>query len=379
MPRPDLNSEDYYAILGCNRKADDSTLKKAYRKLAVKWHPDKNPDNDEATKNFQKISEAYAVLSDAQKRKMYDQFGKEGANAADNMPEGGMPGGMGGFPGFGGGMPSGGGGGAMHMSPEEAQQFFGSMFGSDDPFGGLFGMNGGGMPGGVHVNVGSGGMPGGGMGGMPGGMPGGMDPFSMMFGGGMPGGMGAGMHGMPSGFGGMPSQFPPQKPPPQRYDVIPPRTVISLKGLVNSPERNGDQGVIQEYNPIKERYRVQFEDSQETMYIKASNMLQHVHVRIHDVKSQPELNGKTGTIITWLPAKQRYNIHVSELKKVVSLRPANVVLDTGTVGQIDGLKSKPELNGKWGTIKGWIRDSNKYDVQLSQQQVIRIKAEYMRV
>jgi len=69
-PAPNLNSTDYYQILGCPRNADDATLKKAYRRQAVKWHPDKNPDNEEATKNFQKVSEAYAVLSEARKRQL---------------------------------------------------------------------------------------------------------------------------------------------------------------------------------------------------------------------------------------------------------------------------------------------------------------------
>ena len=70
MPSPNLNSSDYYEILGCDRNADDAALKKAYRKLAVKWHPDKNPDNEQATQNFQKISEAYATLSDKKKRQL---------------------------------------------------------------------------------------------------------------------------------------------------------------------------------------------------------------------------------------------------------------------------------------------------------------------
>lgn len=65
--QPNLRSEDYYEILGCPRNANDAALKKAYRKLAVKWHPDKNPDNEQAKDNFQKISEAYAVLSDSKK------------------------------------------------------------------------------------------------------------------------------------------------------------------------------------------------------------------------------------------------------------------------------------------------------------------------
>ena len=111
---------------------------------STQWHPDKNPDNEEATKNFQKISEAYATLSDPKKRQLYDQYGAEGANMADNMPEGaagpgGFPGGFGGFPGGGGG-----GGGMHHMSPEDAEAFFSHFFGSEDPFGGFGGGFGGG-------------------------------------------------------------------------------------------------------------------------------------------------------------------------------------------------------------------------------------------
>jgi len=393
MPTPNLKSKDYYAILGVDRSANDDQLKKAYRKLAIKWHPDKNPDNEEATTNFQIISEAYACLSDEKKRKLYDAYGKEGADASDQMPGGGMPGGMpAGFPGgmhF-GGFPGGGGGGNVHhMSPEDANRMFSDMFGGSDPFGGgLFGnmggmpggsMPGGGMPGGMHMNFG-----GPGMSGMGGG--GGMDPMSMLFGGGAMPGMNMGNMNM----GGMGMNFPQQqqqqqqqrKQQPQRCDTIPSGTVVSLKELVSKPERNGDQGVIRQYNPSNGRYAVALEDStgtEEIMSVKASNILQHVHVRIHDVKSQPELNGQTGTILTWLPAKERYNIHVSALKKIVSLRPANVVLETGTVGQISGLQSKPELNGKWGTIKGHHQSSNKYDVQLSAQQIIRIKVENLRV
>lgn len=380
MPQPNLNSDEYYAILGCNRNATDAELKKAYRKLAVKWHPDKNPDNDEATKNFQKISEAYATLSDKKKRQLYDQYGKQGADAADQMPDGaagmgGFPGGMGGFPGgvhfSSSGMP--GGGGGVHMSPEQAQAMFADMFGASDPFGGMmFGGGGGGPPMNFHMGGGPSMRMGGGMPGGMGGMGGGMDPFSAIFGGmggGMPGGMGGpGFSSRPSTASSTPS-----------YDTIPNGTVVSLKGLISKPERNGDQGIIRQYDRSKGRYIVMLEDSEETMSVKASNLLQHVHVRIHDIKGQPELNGKTGTILTWIPNKERYNIHVSALKKVFSLKPANVVLDKGTVGQITGLQSKPELNGKFGTIKEWIRESNKYDVQLSPSQVIRIKVENMRV
>jgi curved DNA-binding protein len=68
-------AEDYYTILGVDKNASADDIKKAYRKLALKWHPDKNPNNKVAEENFKKISEAYAVLSDQEKRKNYDMFG----------------------------------------------------------------------------------------------------------------------------------------------------------------------------------------------------------------------------------------------------------------------------------------------------------------
>jgi hypothetical protein len=164
-----------------------------------------------------------------------------------------------------------------------------------------------------------------------------------------------------------------------RFDLITTGTVVSLKGLTKVPERNGHRGVIRQYLPDSGRYVVELEDSEETMIVEAVNLIQHVHVRIHDVESKPELNGKIGSILTWLSDKERYNIYVEALKIVVSLKPGNVVLFNGTVAQITGVQSKPELNGKWGTIKEWIRESNKYDVQLSDQHVIRLKVENMRV
>ena len=68
-------AKDYYEVLGVDKNADDETIKKAYRKLAKKYHPDTNAGNAEAEKKFKEISEAYAVLSDKEKRKEYDQFG----------------------------------------------------------------------------------------------------------------------------------------------------------------------------------------------------------------------------------------------------------------------------------------------------------------
>ena len=80
---------DYYDILSVPRNASSEDIKKTYRKLALKYHPDRNPGNKEAEEKFKEISEAYEVLSDSQKRQAYDQFGHAGT------------GGQGGFGGFG--------------------------------------------------------------------------------------------------------------------------------------------------------------------------------------------------------------------------------------------------------------------------------------
>ena len=73
-----MAKRDYYEVLGVGKNASESDIKNAYRKLAIKYHPDKNPGNKDAEEKFKEISEAYAVLHDPQKRQQYDQFGFEG-------------------------------------------------------------------------------------------------------------------------------------------------------------------------------------------------------------------------------------------------------------------------------------------------------------
>lgn len=108
-------NEDYYKILGLTKSATADEIKKAYRKLAVKYHPDKNPGNKAAEEKFKKVSEAYEVLSDPKKRASYDQFG------ADYFRAGGGPG-AGGGGGFGGA-----GGGSQNF--RDPYEMFSQMFG----------------------------------------------------------------------------------------------------------------------------------------------------------------------------------------------------------------------------------------------------------
>ena len=86
-----MSEKEYYNLLGVERGADVNSIKKAYRKLAMQYHPDRNKDDKEAEEKFKEISEAYAILSDPQKRRQYDQYGQAG-----------MRGGSGGFSGSGG-------------------------------------------------------------------------------------------------------------------------------------------------------------------------------------------------------------------------------------------------------------------------------------
>lgn len=92
------NKRDYYEVLGLSKGASDDEIKKAYRKLAKKYHPDLNPDDKQAEANFKEVNEAYAVLSDSDKKAKYDQFGHAGVDEQGGFGGGGF----GGFGGFGG-------------------------------------------------------------------------------------------------------------------------------------------------------------------------------------------------------------------------------------------------------------------------------------
>ncbi|MCQ2190679.1 MAG: molecular chaperone DnaJ [Paludibacteraceae bacterium] len=117
---------DYYEVLGVSKTATADELKKAYRKKAIQYHPDRNPDNPEAEAKFKEAAEAYEVLSDENKRARYDKYGHAGL-------EDGFGGG--GFGGFGGG-----------MSMEDIFAQFGDIFGGMGGFGGFGGGGGGGRP-----------------------------------------------------------------------------------------------------------------------------------------------------------------------------------------------------------------------------------------
>jgi molecular chaperone DnaJ len=118
-----MAKQDYYEILGVGKNATEAEIKKAYRKMAIKYHPDKNPDNKEAEEKFKEAAEAYEILSNADKKARYDQFGHSAF-------EGGAGGGFG--------------GGGMNMDDIFSQfgDIFGGAFGGGGGFGGGFGGGG---------------------------------------------------------------------------------------------------------------------------------------------------------------------------------------------------------------------------------------------
>ena len=115
---------DLYDIIGVSKNATQDEIKKSYRKLALKYHPDRNPDNKDAEKNFKEAAEAYSILSDASKRSRYDQFGHAGVGMGD---AGSGPGGFS--------------GGGVHMSMDDIFSQFGDIFGGS-PFESIFGGSG---------------------------------------------------------------------------------------------------------------------------------------------------------------------------------------------------------------------------------------------
>ena len=109
-----MAKRDFYEILGVDKSASQDVIKKAYRKIAIKFHPDKNPDNKEAEDKFKEAAEAYEILSSPDKRQRYDRFGHQRMNG-------------GGFQGGGG------------MSMDDIFSQFGDIFGGHSPFESFFG------------------------------------------------------------------------------------------------------------------------------------------------------------------------------------------------------------------------------------------------
>jgi len=108
-----MGGGDYYKVLGVAKDASQDVIKKAYRKLAMKWHPDKNGGSEESSTKFKEISEAYEVLSDEKQRRDYDNYGNDGPSAGRAGPSRGF---------------------STSTSFQDPHEIFRNFFGGQDPF-----------------------------------------------------------------------------------------------------------------------------------------------------------------------------------------------------------------------------------------------------
>ena len=325
----DPTSDDYYRVLGVPRTANDSQLKKAYRKLAMKYHPDKNPDDKRSEEYFKAVSEAYDCLMDPQNRAAYDNYGKDGARAQEQGQ--GVPGGF-----SGGGFP----GGGQHMDARRAEEmfsmFFGGGGGGGDPFESMF--SGGGMPGGMRVQMGPGGGP-------------------QVF----------------SSFGG---GAPRRRRPAVRYDVLAPGAKVVLKDLVAKPDLNSELASVEAYDDAKQRYQVRLDDDGDVLSLKPQNLQQVLrNVRLTAITSSPELDGESGTLLGARRGPQgdeRYVVALSSGKQTVAVKSENMILPKGAVVRVVGT-SRSELNGKCATVQSWDGAARRYTVQTPAANQLKLK------
>lgn len=316
MSAPDINSENYYKVLGVDKSSTEKEIKRAYRKLAREHHPDQNPDDREAAEErFKAVGEAYGVLSDAQKRKTYNQFGKQGL-------QGGQ------------------GGGFSSMDAHKIFEMFmgGGMGGPGGfPGGGNFTFNVGGPGGGFGRNSGMGGMGG--------------FPFGEMFGGNM-GGMG-GHH-----FGQRGPRM--QRQQRQRKSPIPAGSEVYLHNL-NNGNFNAKQGRIQSFNG--ERFSVDIEGIG-LKNIKPENICQVISLEIHSLQYE-QLNGSTVRSVGYTEGCERVRCLFSN-GQIKNIKPMNLKIPNGTTVRVDGLQNAQvaQLNGRFAKVLSWLADKGRYEIKI---------------
>jgi curved DNA-binding protein CbpA len=317
-----VRSDDYYQVLGVDKKATEAEIAKAYKKLALKHHPDKGG----AEEDFKKISEAYSILNDAEKRKLYDLGGKDALNGGAVAPDG-YPGGC---------------AGGSQMSAEQAEMLFRAMFGG----GGM--VQGG--PGGINFNLGDllGGMDGmGGMGGM----------------GGMPG-----MSGYRTG-----SRNGNRNRPPPPYVILPGATVV-VRNLAKQPEHNGKTGRILRFDDSRGRYDVELAEGSAVLALRPQNLTQQCSLEVAGLETKPELNGSKGDIFKYDEDTGRYMVLMQNPPVACALHRKNCVFKEGTRIVLTELSAE-KFNGQMAHIVSVDRVAGRYTVQCQSGSQIRVKYE----
>eukprot|EP00299_Pterocystis_sp_00344_P010424 c4654_g1_i1.p1 GENE.c4654_g1_i1~~c4654_g1_i1.p1 ORF type:complete len:358 (+),score=86.37 c4654_g1_i1:105-1178(+) len=356
-----MANKEFYSILGVAQDASEDEIRKAYKKAALKHHPDKNPGNPDAEKMFKRVAEAYDVLSDKDKRRIYDLYGEEGLKGGV-----GMAGGAGGA-----GMPHG-------VDPFD---LFSRFFSADD----MEGFGKGFSNGNVRVFRTSTG-PGQAMHFSFGGMGDEMDmdddnPFAHFF------------------------QSGPRRSSQTRVGV---GSRVIIEGLKSTPQLNGATGTILGQDPSTGRFQVQVNGS--TVSVKPENLRtipsqsqtqaqahpfasrarrhtpsgQRNHskssITIRVINSPTEaLNNQLGEVQSFDPTSQMYLVKVEGHSGLVALSPENVSLFPETPARLVGLVNAAQYNDSNVIVGAFDEASGRYQVTCPNGHHIRVRPENIRI
>lgn len=325
-----VKSDCYYEVLGLTKGATEADITKAYRKLAMKYHPDRNQEKD-AEENFKRVTEAYEVLKDKEKRTNYDRFGKESAHG--NGPSGGAH-------------PSG-----TTYSYEDAnaifQQFF-RQFGAagTDPFQRM------GTTGSSRIFS-----------------FGGMDDDSM--------GLPSSVFGTTGGahlFGHRSRQRPVQ---PSSATVAE-GSVVAIKGLTHAPQHNGEIGVVVAYDEAESgRLVVRLWSESNVLALKPANLQPLAKGRIRALSSALHLNGQEA-YVKGVASNGRFLVIVPSTGTEIAIKPTSFQLDHDTPVTLGGLQGSSQHNGKRAFIVEAASDGSRYTVQTSDGLLLRVKPDHVR-
>jgi len=300
----DLSSNNYYDILGVNKNISNELLKKKYRKLAFKWHPDKNKDKKRAEENFKKINEAYDVLSDNKKRQIYDNYGKEGFGIKNddyyfNSPKSNFK--------------------------KNFSQF--NFRNTNDIFSQIFESN-------MNVKF-----------------------------------MSTNHYRTKS------NNINILRNDLNKYNHNNGIKII-IYNLVNNYELNGLEGIILNYNKNKKRYRIQTLDKN-IISLKHSNIIPMIQkIKLINIISNTELNGKIGNVIGWYNEKKRFKVRLL-CNKIILVKNNNIIWPKDTIINIKNLKNNISLNGRKGIVKDY--DGKRYYIHLDTNDNIKIKLENVSI
>jgi curved DNA-binding protein CbpA len=339
----DVNSDDYYTVLGVPRQATEGDIAKAYRKLALKYHPDRNAGNSEAEENFKRVTEAYEVLKDKSKREHYDRFGKEvrGGGASSSTEAGTSSAGT-------------------NFTFQQADEIFRQFFGGKDPFSATQ-SNG---PQGARVFSGLGSFPNG------------MFSFGEIGGG----------FGEMGGFGGSGGRFTRRRrataPKSRReaHGAVSEGAVVRIHGLTNIKHvhHNGSVGTVIAYDEAESgRVVVRLNDKGEVLALKPQNTQLLLPCIVSGLTNAARLNGQRA-FIRGAAGNGRYVVTVPAVGvDQIAVKLQNLVLANDTPITIEGLQPPSRHNGKTGVVVD--ADGSRYTIQTGDGLMLRVKPEHLRV